>query len=268
MYVDESGDSGITNSPTRYFLLSAIIIHELRWRVLLDELIEFRQHLRLTKGLKLREEIHATHFINNPGSLVRIKRNDRLDIMKQCIDWTSTRKELSVITVSVDKQYKQEDVFNLGWERLIQRFENTIKYHNFPGISNPDERGLLLPDNTDGLKLRTLLRKMRRFNPVPHNQAIFNSGSRNLTLDYVIEDPFMKDSATSYFHQIVDVIAYCARQMYEPNAYMKKKEPRSFIVAWVRHLTKKQAQNIHSELLRYKKDKKQGAASRPGGILL
>ena len=228
MYVDESGDSGIQNSPTRYFILSAVIIHELRWRVLLDELIQFRQHLRQTKGLKLREEIHSTHFINNPGGLVRIKRNDRLDIMKQCIDWTATRKDVSVISVAVDKLNKQEDVFNLGWERLIQRFENTIRNRNFPGYSNTDERGLLLPDNTDGLKLRTLLRKMRRFNPVPNNQSIFNSGSRNLTLDYVIEDPFMKDSAMSYFHQIVDVIAYSARQIYEPNSYMKKKGATHF----------------------------------------
>lgn len=229
MYVDESGDSGAgASSPTRYFILSGLVVHELRWRVLLDDLIAFRRGLRQTKGLKLREEIHASHFINSPGEVVRIKRNDRLDILKQCLDWTASQGDISVITVAVDKQGRSSDIFEVAWERLIQRFENTIGSHNFPGYANTDERGLLLPDNTDGKKLQALLRKMRRFNMVPNKQNLYSGGSRNLTLDYVIEDPFMKNSAESFFHQIVDVIAYSARQLYEPNAYMKKKGATTF----------------------------------------
>lgn len=46
MYVDESGDTGILNSPTRYFILSGIIIRELKWRDTLDELVLFRKYLR------------------------------------------------------------------------------------------------------------------------------------------------------------------------------------------------------------------------------
>jgi hypothetical protein len=69
MYVDESGDIGLPpSSPTRYFILSAIVIHELRWRSTLKELVLFRQELKKSKGLKIREEIHCTHFINKPGS--------------------------------------------------------------------------------------------------------------------------------------------------------------------------------------------------------
>lgn len=39
LYVDESGDVGIKNSPTKYFVLSALIIHESKWRNTLDELV-------------------------------------------------------------------------------------------------------------------------------------------------------------------------------------------------------------------------------------
>ena len=80
LYVDESGDVGIKNSPTKYFVLSALIIHESKWRNTLDELVKFKNQLRNTKGLKLREEIHCTELINRPKELVRIKRNDRLVI--------------------------------------------------------------------------------------------------------------------------------------------------------------------------------------------
>ena len=33
MYVDESGDCGLQNSPTRYLVLTGLVIHELRWQV-------------------------------------------------------------------------------------------------------------------------------------------------------------------------------------------------------------------------------------------
>ena len=49
-----------------------------------------------------------------------------------------------------------------------------------------------------------------------------------MNIRYIIEDPVLKDSQHSFFNQIVDVIAYSARQMYEPNKYMKKKGGHNF----------------------------------------
>jgi len=228
MYTDESGDTGLQNSPTNYFVLTGLVLHELRWRQILDDLIVFRRHLRLTKDLKLREEIHAVNFINKPGDLQRIKRNDRLDILKQCIDWLNNQQDIGIITVVVDKKGKQSDIFDLAWNSLITRFENTIRYKNFPGPSNPDDKGLILPDNTNGQKLTTIMRKMRHYNPIPNRSDLYAGGYRDLTIKNVIEDPFMKDSSTSYLHQMADVVAYCARQLYEPNNYMKKKGGTNF----------------------------------------
>ena len=42
MYADESGDTGLIASPTRYFILCGLVIHELRWRHVMDELLDFR----------------------------------------------------------------------------------------------------------------------------------------------------------------------------------------------------------------------------------
>lgn len=102
MYVDESGDTGISNSPTRYFVLTGLIIHELRWQALLDELIVFRRQLRNSTGLKLREEIHAAEMINSPGDLIRIPRNIRLDILKKCLDWIVLQRDCNLISIIVD----------------------------------------------------------------------------------------------------------------------------------------------------------------------
>lgn len=231
MYVDESGDSGTVNSPTRYFVLSGLVIHELRWMTYLDQLIDFRRDLRLTYGLKLRDEIHASAFINNPKSLARIKRNDRLTILRLFADKLASMTEFNVINIVVDKHAKPAsyDPFDAAWKALIQRFENTISHRNFPGPINADERGMLIPDATDDKKLTTLIRKMRRYNPIP-NQSQYGIGSRNLTLQTIIEDPFLKDSAHSFFIQAADLIAYLLYQNLSPNKYMRQKSGHNYFM--------------------------------------
>ena len=74
IYVDESGDPGLVNSPTDYYALSGLVVHELRWSVYLDQLINFRKRMQATFGLRVREEIHASAMITRPGRVVRIKK--------------------------------------------------------------------------------------------------------------------------------------------------------------------------------------------------
>ncbi len=227
MYVDESGDVGMVGSPTRYFVLTGIVIHELRWTPYLEQLIAFRRYLRDQYGLKLREEIHASAFINNPGELIRIKRHDRLAILRDFADQLADMPDLNIINIVVDKHSKKAeyDPFDMAWRALIQRFENTISNRNFRGPANSDERGLLIPDATDDKKLTSLIRKMRRYNPVPNQHGI---GSRNLTLKSIIEDPFFKDSGHSFFIQAADLCAYLLYQHLQPNKYIKSKSGQNY----------------------------------------
>ena len=171
IYVDECGDSGIDNSPTRYYVLTGLVVNELRWQKYLDEIIYFRRHLSKEFGLKLREEFHASKFITRPKELIRINRYDRLLMIKMYADLLSSLSDLNFIKIKIDKKGKPSnfDIFGMAWKTLIQRFENTISHHNFPGPSNPDDRGIILPDNTENKKLITLLKRMRRYNPIPHD---------------------------------------------------------------------------------------------------
>jgi len=223
MYVDESGDCGLVNSPSRYFVLSGLVIHELRWQACLDELVDFRRQLRQKFGLRLREEFHASVFVTTPGDYIRIKRNDRLAMVREFAGFLSKLTDANLINVVVDKQGKpaEYDVFSSAWRSLIQRFENTISKRNFRGPANADERGLILCDHTDDKKLTLLLRQMRHYNPIPHKTS-FKSGYRNLPLTYIIEDPSFRDSEHSYFIQAVDLTAYLLYQHLSPNVYIRK----------------------------------------------
>lgn len=231
MYVDESGDPGLVNSPTRYYVLSAITFHESFWQTILDDLILFRRELKKLYGLKMKEEIHSSIFINGRTPISQtIYFNIRLTILKRCMEWLNNRNDVSVFSVRCDKLGKTVDVFDYTWKVLIQRFDNTLAARNFPGprpLAGID-KGIILSDNTNGGKLTRLLRTMRRYNPVPHIQSLYGPGYTNMRLRAIVEDPVMRDSANSYFHQMSDVVAYFARQYFEPNKHIRRKGARNY----------------------------------------
>ena len=233
MYVDESGDCGLVNSPSRYFVLSGLVMHELRWRLDLDQLVEFRRRMRTQHGLKLREEMHIAHMIGRrPKELSRIPKHERFAIYRKLLDELAGWQDLSIINVVVDKNGKAPgyDVFGNAWVALIQRFENTMQHHNFPGPRNADERGMIFPDRTDDLKLTKLMRKMRRYNPIPGMRALGYAGYRNLLMSNVIGDPKFRLSHMSYFIQCADTVAYALYQYFSPSMYIRKKAAKKYFL--------------------------------------
>ena len=99
MYVDESGDSGLINSPTRYFVLSGLVMHELRWQASLSQIVDFRRRMREVHGLKLGEEIHAAHMIGRgSGPLARIQKHNRLAILRNFLDEISRLPDANILS--------------------------------------------------------------------------------------------------------------------------------------------------------------------------
>lgn len=227
VYVDESGDTGLNKSPTEYFVLSSIVVHESQWNRFLDDTIAYRRSLREHYGLKLREELHATKLFTKPGDLARIDKHLRLQICKKTIDFQENLQYISMVNVVVRKANKPPtfNVFNTAWTYLIQRIHNTVLHQNFPAGFGGQEKAIFIPDQTHNKELNQIVRKMRRYNPVP-NMGF--GGYRMITTDLIVEDPYYKDSSHSYFHQLVDMNAYFLFQMHQPNSYIKKKKGYNF----------------------------------------
>lgn len=227
LYVDESGDSGIEGSPTRYFVLSGLVVHELKWGETLDAIIDFRKHIRARYGLKLREEIHSAAFIHKPKKVRRIAKSLRLRILKETIDFQAALPDINIINIVVDKNGKANnvDVFKAAWRTLIQRFDNTISYRNFPGPQNPQDYGLLVVDKTDEKKLRNLTREMRRYNPIPNIGGV---GYRQIPIQKLAEDAVHRDSLHSYFIQLSDVNAFFLLQKFACCRFVRRKGARNY----------------------------------------
>lgn len=224
MYVDESGDTGLLNSPTDYFVLSALVVHELQWKTLVDTLVNFRKTLKAAYGFPVRAELHASELIKSP--IAGLPRHIRLAILRNTLDELAKFVDVSVTNIIVDKRNKPAgyDVFNAAWKTLFQRFENTLNYGNFPGAHQRD-MGIIFTDATAGKKLTQMVRKMMVYNPVP------NTGGRDfrhLPLAKIVEDPTERDSANSLLIQMADVCAYFLMQRYKPNGYIKKQGARYY----------------------------------------
>lgn len=222
LYADESGDVGLQNSPTNFFCLSGIVFHELRWHDTLEAIIQFRRAMRDRYNLKLRDEIHAADFIHHPGEMARIAKSMRLRILREAIDFQASIPDINIINVVVDKRNKAagQDIFEIAWTTLIQRFHNTLSRKNFPGPQNADDKGLLVVDQTDEVKLRNLSRRMRRYNPIP---SAYGAGTFAVPITTIVEDAVHRNSGHSYFIQLADVNAYFLQQKYAACAYVKRK---------------------------------------------
>jgi Protein of unknown function (DUF3800) len=226
MYVDESGDTGLVGSPTRFFTLSGIVVHESNWREFINTLIAFRKTLRSVYGLPIRGEIHASEFINKrPFDL---DRHVRLAILRNCLDELAKMDFISVTNVVVRKAGKPADfdVFNAAWGTLFQRFENTLVHGNFPGAHRNDH-GMVISDATAGRKLASLVRRMAVYNYIPHDPAR-GGGARNIPIRRVIEDPYGKDSRETLPIQMADVIAYFLQQRFAPNSYVRRQRAQNY----------------------------------------
>jgi Protein of unknown function (DUF3800) len=232
MYVDESGDCGLPSdrSPTRYFCLSGVVVHELRWRETLTQLTNFRRLIKRQYKVYLEDEIHSAEMINKPSktsaNIQSLKKHERLAIIRHFADQIARLPDLSIINVVVDKNsgkvQSKEEVFRGAWYRLFQRFENTIQWQNFPGRKNPSERGIVFPDSTDGAKLRTYLNDMRVKNRIKIVQSSGSFVFDNRPILSLIEDPILRNSSHSYFVQAADCAVFLLKQFIEPSTYMKK----------------------------------------------
>jgi hypothetical protein len=231
MYVDESGDCGMPSdgSPCNLFCLSGVVVHELAWRDTIAELLRFRYWLKRKYRIYLEAEIHAAHMLTKPSrihpSLRQLPKHQRLAIVRHFADQIASLRDVSIINVAINKLGKvpdKDEVFRWAWYSLFQRFENTIRYKNFPGPKNDHERGIVFPDNTDGAKLRRFLNDMRQNNLL---KVVQRSGAfvyKNEPIQVLIEDPVLRDSRHSYLIQAADCAAFLLKQSIEPSAFMRR----------------------------------------------
>lgn len=216
LYVDESGDPGKHKHSSPHFILSGLIISQDNWSNHLEKLKIFRKSIYTKYGLNQRTEIHASELIriNKEKDYQKIRKSNRVNILKDYATQIPVIfNNAKVINICLKiEEHPNNDIFNLAWSRLLQRYDTYLK-------KEAKDKGIVIVDDTDSIKLQSLQRKMRVYNPLPSH---YSNKSYNSPIDNIIEDPFSRNSNQSYFIQTVDVIAHLLYRKEYPKGSLKK----------------------------------------------
>jgi len=208
LYSDESGDPG-RKGQGDYLILSALLIHEGRWRECFDLTKQLRTTLKQEYGIAKNAELHANKNIAGRGVLwgKRWKVEERVKLFQIIIETVSQMPGLKTMSVCIRKSASQfegkkgRSIHDTAWTFILQRFHNFIVQQQG---GNVNDHGIVLHDTGHDVEIRKLMRKLRVYNYVPSRYG----SARNVPLTSLIEDPIPRNSAHAQFIQIVDYIAY------------------------------------------------------------
>jgi hypothetical protein len=205
-YFDESGDAGVVNSPTKYFVLCCVLVHEKQWLETLDGLVAMRRRMRELHGISTRPEIKSTDIRRGRGPLLGLRWSPsrRMEFYANVMRYQASLKGLTVFAIAVNKAGANAN----GWEPRATAWEFGLQRVNrFCGTD--DERAMLFPDEGHFPFIRRLIRRMRRFQTVPRR---WGGGSFSVPATRIVEDPNDRTSEDSYFIQLADWDAYAAHR--------------------------------------------------------
>jgi hypothetical protein len=198
VYVDESGDPGINNSPTASYILSGLKIPAEHWHDAQARLLSFRHRMRDHLGLKLSAEIHAAEFLGGAKTFLGLEPRQRLRVALWLLRELGEVPGLSCHSVACLKQ-SQPEPMKACWQHLAADLTSSS--------SGPM---LLVADMGEAEAIKQAISAFRSAHP---SQAL------------IIEDPFHRDSKHSYFLQAADLVAYLQRQRHHPNALFRSTQP-------------------------------------------
>jgi type III secretion system FlhB-like substrate exporter len=190
-YIDESKHNN------RHFVYSALIVDTDEWNKVFDSTKKFRLGLKKSHGIYVQKELHASEFAAGKGQIAPelINKAARAKIFEEVMKFIADPSLFKIMSsINTDEFY--------AFERLINRINKTAETNK--------KQVLLICDEGQETEFTKRIRKMRVYNPIPSNRGTWEDGAsaKNITTDWIIEDPVFKDSRSSYFIQLVDFCAY------------------------------------------------------------
>lgn len=210
-YIDESGNPGRTK------LYSAIGIPSSTWHSALNVMVSARRMLQSVYGISPRKEFHATKLMNGRGNYSdthKLSENEQLIIVKYLFGLLA-----GIPGVKILNAYGPDHKAMLSLEYLLNRINTLME-------SEKDDAKLFFDEGNEK-KIKTLTRRMRRYNPIPSASpngwgkdemytSQYGYSYKNMPAIHILEDPDFRESSDSYFIQMADLVAYSIYRKEEP----------------------------------------------------
>ena len=201
IYVDDSGDEELC-------VFSALALPIDQWHEAFGHVREFRRELRRAYGIYVYKELHAWKFVSGRGrpSDRVVTKGQRAAIFRQALEVMAGLPGARLFN-AVFPRKQDERAFEWMLNRINRALTSWGSY------------AVLVCDEGKEIAYTRLVRRMYVFNPIPSRYGVWEDTGqswRNMPLDRLVEDPFFKDSAQSYFVQLVDFSAYALLRRERP----------------------------------------------------
>ena len=208
IYIDESYDQ-------THYAYSAVFINAFMWNQYFKNLSDWRRRWFDDYGIPSNYELHATDFVGGRGEYPAKKdKAYRADLFYEAIGLIENMKGVSVINAITPSKKEHLELFAVMLNSINKKLEAQ------------KATGILICDEGNENKLTSIVRKMKKQNHIPYNSSGSTSGTRNIPLDRIVEDPLFKTSESSYFIQLSDFLAFSLlrNEMPLPNTQQKVKD--------------------------------------------
>ena len=184
IYIDDSGDE-------KLHIFSALTISADRWNSCFEQIKGFRHELKMSDGIFVETEFHASEFVSGRGRIANdvVTKGRRCQIFKQTLQMITmlpaVRLFNTVFPAKTDK---------FAYEALLRGINRALQQWDSYAI-------LICDEGKEDIYTR-LVRRMQT--------------SQNGAIDRIMEDPFFKQSDQSYFIQLSDFCAYALLRQEHP----------------------------------------------------
>jgi len=195
IYLDESGDPGPVNSPTKHYILAGFSVHHGDWPALEVRLRRFRTKMFERFGYPADAELHASELLGASPSLHGVSRSDRLQIARQLIYILSHSPEIRA--------------FAWGANKTMDGAAEAVACRAMADLSVWTQEGRIGP-RTPCTHAGFL---------VLHDAAPSQPFKRVPRPDGLVGHPVGLSSRHDNMIQVADIIAYLVRQKVAPNRH-------------------------------------------------
>lgn len=201
IYIDGSGDEQLCT-----FSCLALPIDQ--WHNAFRQVREFRRELRRAYGIYVYKELHAWKFVSGRGrpSDRIVTKGQRAAIFKEALKVMATLPGARLFNAVFPRKQDER-----AFEWTLNRINRTLKAWG--------SHTILVCDKGKETAYTRLVRRLYVYNPIPSQYGVWQDTGqswKSIPLDRVVEDPFFKESAQSYFVQLVDFSAYALLRRERP----------------------------------------------------
>lgn len=201
IYIDSSKDE-------KTVVHTAIAVPVETWRSTFNKIKAFRKKINEEYGIFIYKELHAWKFVSGRGKISSkiVTKYQRSIIFNEIMDLIESISDLKIFNALGPKNKE-----TMCFEWLLNRINRSLKEWK--------SHGILVCDEGNEASITRQVRRLSVYNPMPSRFGIWvDSGekSKNIPLEYIVEDPVFKHSDKSYFIQLCDFVAYALLRCEDP----------------------------------------------------